>query len=48
MKVKITLALVFVLCLALCAAGQDATKKDAKMSLKATPDQMLMSNERMA
>jgi len=48
MKVKITLALAFVLCLALSALAQDTTKKNDKMSQKMTPDQMLMNNERMA
>ena len=48
MKVKVTLALLFVLCLALSAFGQGSIKKDDKSSMKMTTDQMLMNNERMA
>ena len=48
MKVKIALALVFVLCLALAAFGQNTSKKDDKTTTKMTADQMLMDNERMA
>jgi hypothetical protein len=45
MKVKITLALMLVLCLALSVAAQNTTKKDDKSSTRMTPDQMLMNNE---
>lgn len=44
MKIKITFAFAFVLCLALSAFAQDAMKKDGKTT-KMTPDQMLMNNE---
>ncbi len=48
MKMKITLALTFILCLALSAFAQDTMKTDDKMSKKMTPDQMLMNQEQMA
>jgi hypothetical protein len=48
MKIKITLALMFVLCLALPAFAQDSMKRDDKSSGKMTPDQMLVNNEQMA
>jgi len=48
MKMKITLALMFVLCLTLSAFAQSDMKKEDKMSKKMTPDQMLMNQEQMA
>ncbi len=48
MKIKMTLVLAFILCLALSAFAQDEMKKDDKMSKKMTPDQMLMNQEQMA
>ncbi|HEX8736522.1 MAG TPA: nuclear transport factor 2 family protein [Pyrinomonadaceae bacterium] len=48
MKVKFTFTLLFVLCLALSAFGQNTTKKDDKSSSKMSTDQMLMNNERAA
>lgn len=48
MKIKITLALAFILCLALSAFAQEAMKKDDMAMKKMTPEQMLMHNEEMA
>lgn len=48
MKIKITLAVTFMLCLALSAFAQGTMKKDDKTSMKTTADQMLLNNEQMA
>jgi len=48
MKMKITLALTFVLCLAMSAFAQDTMKTDDKKSMKMTTDQLLMNQEQMA
>jgi hypothetical protein len=48
MKMKITLALTFFLCLTMSAFAQDTMKTDDKKSKKMTNDQMLMNQEQMA
>ncbi len=45
---KFSLALTFILCLALSAFAQGTMKTDDKMSKKMTTDQMLMNQEQMA